>query len=152
MSHFGLNLSILSIPAFYVLAYVPHVYAASLAGGGNPSRMDQRSPHSTLHKENLKAYLDVESYARYERAEAASANAYENIPLFTAAVLAGNFANLPKTKMDRFALAFLAIRAAHSVAYINTTTQRWTWVRSVLWATTLALSFGVLYDSAVKLA
>jgi uncharacterized MAPEG superfamily protein len=152
MSLQSLNLSILSIPASYVLAFAPHSYAANLASGGNLLNIDNRSSRSSSHKDNLKIKLDAETHARYERAEAASANAYENLPILVAAILAGNMAGLPKRRMDTFAIGFLAVRAAYTIAYIKTRTQGWSFLRSALWATSLAMSFGVLYESAVKLA
>lgn len=151
MSLYGLNTSILSIPAFSILALLPHSYAINVASGGNALKWDNRNPRSPSLKDNLKARLDADTYAKYERAEAASANAYENIPLYAAAVIVGNIAGLPKERMSRFAAIFLTLRAAHSLVYINTKSQKWTVLRSLLWFSTVLLNFRIFYEAAKKL-
>ncbi|KAF1984696.1 hypothetical protein K402DRAFT_308158, partial [Aulographum hederae CBS 113979] len=135
------NLSVLAIPAYYLLTLFPHAYAISLT---SPSllRTDNRNPRSTTHKTSLREKLPPARFATYERSEAAHSNGLENLPLFASAVILGNVARLPQKGWDgleAFAGAYLVVRAAYFVAYVRTEENRYTLVRSALWAASVAL-------------
>lgn len=145
------NLSILALPAYYLLSIVPHAYAITLGSGGDVSKFDNANPRSLSQKDRFKQSLSPELYARYERAEAAHHNSFESMPLFVAATLAGNMAGLKREGwdgMDGFAGAFLAVRALYAALYVNHTTQGASYVRSSLWAAGMALCVRVLVKSA----
>ena len=146
------NLSILSIPAYYVLAFLPHLYANYVASHGDLGSLEYSSPRSAKHIEGIKKNLSPERYARFERAKAASLNAYENAPLLVGAVLASHLAGVDKAHVDSFAVRFLLMRAAHSVIYIVTPGPKYYQVRSTCWLISMYLSFSILYEAAVKLA
>jgi uncharacterized MAPEG superfamily protein len=92
--------------------------------------------------------LDPATFALYERAEAASSNAYENMPLFTAAIILGHVVGLDKKYLDRFALQFLLVRAGHTLSYVATSRQRWTFVRTIMYMWSVALCMRVLAKAA----
>jgi hypothetical protein len=80
------NLSILAIPAYYILSVLPHSYALSVATQGNLSKWDNRNPRSSELKAKLKERLPAEEFAKYERLEACHANGMEVSPCVPAIV------------------------------------------------------------------
>ncbi|KAF2094617.1 hypothetical protein NA57DRAFT_60642 [Rhizodiscina lignyota] len=141
------NKSFLAIPAYYVLSIFPHSYAVALASGGNLKQFDNQ-PRTTNFKKRVQESLPPETFAKYERAEAAHYNGMENLPLFAAAVILGNLAGLEKSAMDRFVGAFLALRAAYFVQYISNSKKEYTWIRTVLWMGSVALSIRTIVQAA----
>jgi uncharacterized MAPEG superfamily protein len=144
------NFSILSIPAYYALAFLPHAYAIRVATRGQPWKWDNRNPRSSALKSDLRSNLDPTTYALYERAEAASSNAYENMPLFTAAIILGHVTGLDKKYLDKFALRFLLVRAGHTLSYVATRRQSFTFLRTILYTWSVALCVRVLAKAARK--
>jgi hypothetical protein len=71
------NLSILAIPAYYVISVLPHSYAISVATQGQVSKWDNRNPRSSDLKAKLKERLPRKTFAKYERLEACHANGME---------------------------------------------------------------------------
>ena len=142
------NFSVLSIPAYYALSFLPHAYAVLVATRGQPWKWDNRNPRSSALKADLRSKLDPNTFALYERAEAASSNAYENMPLFTAAIIMGHVMGLDKKHLDSFALQFLLVRAGHTLSYVSTRRQRWTPLRTVLYIWSVALCVRVLVKAA----
>jgi uncharacterized MAPEG superfamily protein len=144
------NFSILSIPAYYALSVLPHGYAIRVATRGQPWKWDNRNPRSSALKSDLRSKLDPNTFSLYERAEAASSNAYENMPLFTAAVILGHVVGLDKKYLDNFALQFLLVRAGHSLSYVATRRQRWSFLRTMFYVWSVALCVRVLFKAAKK--
>jgi uncharacterized MAPEG superfamily protein len=148
------NPSILAIPAYYMLSFLPHVYAIQLATNGKALTWDNRNPRSTALKAKLKETLSADTYAAYERAEACHANGMENLPLFATAIILGNVAGLKrdgKHGLAGFAGLFLAIRVAYTACYLGTNTNGLTLVRSGLWATGSVLCVRVMLKAAKAL-
>jgi hypothetical protein len=83
------NLSILAIPAYYILSVLPHSYALSVATQGNLSKWDNRNPRSSELKAKLKERLPAEEFAKYERLEACHANGMEVRRIFHATIIDG---------------------------------------------------------------
>jgi uncharacterized MAPEG superfamily protein len=148
----NISLSILSIPVYYVISVLPHSYAISLATSGKPLKWDNRNPRGIGHRAHLKSTLPPEKFARYERAEAASANALENFPVYTAAMILGHVAGVDKDALDRFAAAWLVLRVAHSLVYVNRSRHGWTAVRTGLYVASIATCFNIFVQAAKKLA
>jgi uncharacterized MAPEG superfamily protein len=163
------NLSILAIPAYYVLSVLPHSYALNVATGGQLTKWDNRNPRSSTLKSKLKDRLSAEEFAKYERLEACHANGMEvrfsctifanqtqayyvqNMPLFAAAIVLGNMAGLKKQGLDGlngFAGLFLAVRLLYTGVYATHQTQGPTAARSVLWFTGVALCFRTIIRAA----
>jgi uncharacterized MAPEG superfamily protein len=148
------NPSILAIPAYYILAVVPHAYAVNIATQGKPSKWDNRNPRSSSLRAKLRTRLDSATFAQYERAEACHANWMENLPLFSAAIILGNVAGLKKEGwggLTAFAGMLLAVRMAYTGVYLTHTTQRVTLVRSLLYNVSVGLCFRVFFMAAKKL-
>ena len=68
------------------------------------------------------------------RANAAQANLFESLPLFFAAVIIASISNASQTRVDLFALGFVAARIAYLVCYI----ANWPTSRSIVWSVGLA--------------
>ena len=88
------NYSIYAIPAFWLLAFAPHLYSGALIHRGTNGRLDNANPRGTSFAEMYKKSLDRATLGKVERARAAEANAFENLPVFAAAVICGNMAGL----------------------------------------------------------
>ena len=88
------NYSIYAIPAFWLLAFAPHFYSSALIHRGTNGRLDNANPRGASFAEMCKKSLDRATLAKVERARAAEANAFENLPVFAAAVICGNMAGL----------------------------------------------------------
>jgi hypothetical protein len=71
------NLSILAIPAYYILSLLPHGYALNVATQGQLIKWDNRNPRSSDLKAKLKERLPAKEFAKYERLEACHANGME---------------------------------------------------------------------------
>jgi uncharacterized MAPEG superfamily protein len=61
--------------------------------------------------------------AMIHRCEGAQVNGFENLGLFAAAVLAGNFAGLPAETLNLLSGGYLASRALYNLIYITHTTE-----------------------------
>lgn len=149
-----INLSILSIPAFIFMALFPRFWSIRIATNGDMQRWDNRNPRSTTLRANLKKTLDASTFRAFERAESAHANAMENIPIFTTAVVLGNMAKLPLggwDGMNAFAAAYLVVRALHMYAYIVTDRQSYSFFRGPLFILSIALCVNIMVKAASEL-
>ncbi|CAN9157975.1 unnamed protein product [Alternaria sp. RS040] len=146
------NTSILAIPAYVILTFLPHVLAINVATLGNLLAWDNRNPRSSDLKAQLKQRLPAVTYAKYERMEACHANRMENLPLFIGAVVLGNMAGLAQSELAEFGAWCLAVRIAYTVAYITTSTQAPTLIRSSLWIAGVSLCFRTIIQAAGAMA
>jgi uncharacterized MAPEG superfamily protein len=136
------NLTILAIPAYYVMAIMPHAYAISITKNHDPKIWDNSCPRGSNLKSKLQSSLTPEDFSKYERAEAAQTNALENLPLFASAVVVANLAGLKRAGLggvEGFVGMWFVVRALHSLTYITNTDKKLSYVRSGLWFTGLAL-------------
>lgn len=149
INNFGTyNRSILAIPAFWGMSWLTHWIGITVASRGNPAKWDNRNPRAAGMKKKLQDTLPPDVYAKYERAEAASANGFENLPLFAAAVILGNVAKLPAAEMDRFARNYLAIRFVYLLVYVYVSKQQYTGARSIIWLTSCVMCINVMVKAA----
>ena len=95
------NYSFYAIPAFYVLNLVPQVYGATILKNANNGNSDHANPRT--HPNTLKKNTPKEIYGRFERAQAAHNNGFENLPLIAAAVICGNMARLDPSTLNTVA-------------------------------------------------
>jgi len=100
------NYSLYCVPAAWVLSILPHFYAASVAGRGG--KFDNTNPRNAA--KNLESKLTKSDFGRYQRAEAAQQNGFENIALFATAVLVANQAKLPIDTVNTASFFYLASR------------------------------------------
>jgi uncharacterized MAPEG superfamily protein len=150
-----INFPLLSIPLYYVLAFYPHARAISVSTKGDLSKHDNRNPKSSTLLEKIKQRLSPEDFATYERCESCHRNSLENFPIFVAAIFAGLLAEREAGRdlgTIFFAAAWLVVRLLYTINYINTTSMKWTYARSGLWAIGGALCFGMIGRAALVLA
>lgn len=104
------NYSLYCVPAAWVLSILPHFYAASVAGRGG--KFDNTNPNTNPRNaaKNLESKLTKSDFGRYQRAEAAQQNGFENIALFATAVLVANQAKLPIDTVNTASFFYLASR------------------------------------------
>ncbi|KAI0596074.1 hypothetical protein F4775DRAFT_566399 [Biscogniauxia sp. FL1348] len=113
--NFNQNISYFTIPAALLLALAPRGYSGF--SGAGKKYFDPSNPRTFAARlEN--AEIDKEVKARILRAEACSANAFEGLPLFAAAVVAGNAAGLPKETLNALTAGYVASRLAYTWVYI----------------------------------
>ena len=137
MATITFNLPLMAIPAFYVLAVVPHGYAVQIASKGNPRKHDNRNPRSSQYMENMKKRLTAQELAAYERAESCHRNHLENFPLFIAAIFAAMLAEQKvgegEVGLIEFVIGWMVLRSIYTVNYLITETIGWSYLRSVLY-------------------
>ncbi|TID04990.1 hypothetical protein CH35J_003242 [Colletotrichum higginsianum] len=110
-----MNISYFTIPPALVLALFGRLYSGILGPG--KKLFDRNNPRG--FPETIKnAELDEVTRGRLLRAEACSANGFEVLPLFAAAVTAGNSAGVSAFTMNVLSLAWLASRVLYIFVYI----------------------------------
>ena len=131
------NYSIYAIPACWLLALFPHMYAMQSVKNANNGRWNNVNPRSAAWGESIQKSVPANVLATYERSEAAHKNGMENLPLFISAIILGNLAKLPASTLNGAAAAYLGLRVAYTYAYINTTNEKASFARTGIWATSL---------------
>ncbi|KAI2611599.1 uncharacterized protein GGS25DRAFT_483346 [Hypoxylon fragiforme] len=147
-SYMGLekNISYWTIPAAFVLALLPRVYAGHIGLG--KKFFDGTNPR-TFTERLEKANIDKRSKLRLQRAEAAGANAFETLGLYAAAVTAGNAADLPRETLNTLSLAYLATRVLYTWVYIwGQENRRFAPVRTLVWSAGIFLVMRLFILSA----
>ena len=117
------------------------MYAITVATNNNPLNWDNVAPRSAEHKAKVKETLSEEAYGRYERAEGASANTIESLPLFASAVIVGNAAGLKRDGwfgLNAIVGAWFAIRTFYTISYIVASTKGAARAKTGFWFTSLA--------------
>ncbi|CZR64805.1 uncharacterized protein PAC_14704 [Phialocephala subalpina] len=147
------NYSLYAIPAAWVIAFIPHAYAASLS-----KVFDNRSPRTYADNVAKDQTLDKATKALILRSEGAQTNGFENLPLISTAILAGNLAGLPSSTLNTLSFSYLATRVLYNFIYINNTSLAMANLRSVVFVTGVGICFtlfvkagNVLKDSAANL-
>ncbi len=93
-----------------------------------------RFPGTTLQS-NLTPRITAESITGYQqRAYWAHLNGLEAIPSFAAAVIIAQMVNMQQDTINTLAMAFIAFRGAHAIAYILNSGV----LRSLMWAGSMA--------------
>nr|KAK3302251.1 hypothetical protein B0T15DRAFT_298216 [Chaetomium strumarium] len=135
-STYSSNWSYYTIPAAWALCMLPNTYAAMLAG----KNFDNANPRKIEEKCAKDKSLDKVTLRRISRARAATANGYETLGLYAAAVVAGNAARVPGEQMTRLTLAYLASRAVYNYVYVVLQDNaRMAPVRSLVWVSGIGI-------------
>ncbi|KAI1352787.1 hypothetical protein F5Y01DRAFT_83344 [Xylaria sp. FL0043] len=115
------NISYFTIPVALFAALWPRSQSAF----GEPGKkyFDPANPR-TFTSRLEKADLDKETVARILRAEAASANGMEGLPIFAAAVVAGNSAGLSNTALNSLSVGYIVSRIIYNYVYIFLSSNR----------------------------
>jgi uncharacterized MAPEG superfamily protein len=78
------------------------------------------------------------------RANAAQANSWEALAIFTAAVLTAHLVEAPQPRVDLLALVFIAARVAYIACYVADQAS----LRSLVWLVGLGASFALFFAGA----
>lgn len=133
----GTNYSFYAIPVSFILVFAPQIYAVSIVRNTKAIKIDNANPRGETYAQSLKKNLSKEDFGKFERARAAHVNGYENFPLFAAAVICGNMAKLDPGTLNTMTGLFLVLRTVYNVAYVRTTTQQWSILRTGVWASSV---------------
>jgi uncharacterized MAPEG superfamily protein len=152
MAYLPSNFSIYALPAYYVLSLVAHSYALHIATNGRPLTWDNRNPRAAGLRARLQAQLPAEAFAAYERAEAASSNCYENMPLFFGAIILGHVAGLERNYLNQVALRYLLVRTVYVVSYVQISKVEWSVVRTGLYFWGVFICFQAIFAAAREMA
>ncbi|KAK4685983.1 hypothetical protein P7C73_g4147, partial [Tremellales sp. Uapishka_1] len=158
MSFLGLqtasNLSFYAIPAAWVTAIAPHLYAIAVYTTEQaPGTPEFNYVHPSENVSKIKdAKLSPAAQGRFLRAESAQNNGFINIPFFAAAVLAGNFARLPASTLNTCAGAYLVSRVVYNLLYITTTDNNIAKARTLTYFAGIGACFTLLIQAGNKFA
>lgn len=149
----NVNVSIAAIPAYCFINLLCHLYATSLLISADKERKvyDNRNPRDAS-PETLRRTLGPPTYETYTRAKAAHTNGNENLPLFAAAMLAGNFAHLDQRALNIAAAAIIVMRVLYSLSYITAKSRGQSYIRSLIWMGTMGIKFYVLIKASMVTA
>ncbi|KUJ07310.1 uncharacterized protein LY89DRAFT_789773 [Mollisia scopiformis] len=146
------NLSFFGVPMYWTLCMIPHGYAINIMKKANNGRWNNTSPRSSNWDASLRKSTPADIYSRYERAEAAHKNGFENLPLFVGAVLAGNIAKLDTKTLNTFVASYLASRVLYTLIYINVSKNSLSYFRTVVWLTGAVMCLGIFVKSGMAMA
>lgn len=152
MASSNFNVALVSIPVYYILATVPHAWAAYISTKGNMGKYDNRNPHSTTNQDKVKRSLTAKEYAAYERAKRCHQNHLENMPLFVATVFAGLMAERSagsgSVGLDSFVVGWMGCRIIYTINYIVTESASWSYLRSAMYMVGTTWAFVVIGKAA----
>ncbi|KAI1262282.1 hypothetical protein F5Y18DRAFT_430183 [Xylariaceae sp. FL1019] len=143
------NISYFTIPVALILALYPRSYAAS---GPTEKVFDPSNPR-TLSTGLANSDIDkkASTVAKVLRAESAVANGIEGLPLFAAAVVAGNTAGLSTLTLNAASVGYLASRVFYNYVYITLQENRkWASIRTPVWFTGVAAIMTLFVKAGLK--
>jgi uncharacterized MAPEG superfamily protein len=146
------NYSLYAIPSYYIVTMFSHAYAIAIVKKANNNQWDNSCPRGSKLHSTLQTTVPAGILTKFERAKAAHANGFENMPLFFAAITLGNFAKLPIPTLNLFSGAYLASRVLYTVLYINTETKKLSYMRTGVFLTGMAMCLTVLIKAANAVA
>ncbi len=142
------NSTLIAIPAMWLTALWPHVYAVYLITSANNGRFDNANSKGHAFLESLQKTVPREVLAKYERCEAAHRNGLENLPLFAAAILAANFSGVSHTTVATGAWTYVAMRMLYNACYMSINSNRKSLVRTAVWWLSTMIPMGLLVSAA----
>ncbi|KAL8293653.1 hypothetical protein RQP46_000354 [Phenoliferia psychrophenolica] len=114
-----MNVSLYAVPAAWLVSIFPHWYAVALTKihKGDMPGFRNSSPREFVARCQATMGTDKKNptIARYLRSEAASQNGMENIALFAASIVVGNFAGLSVDTLNTNAAIYLVARVIYNV-------------------------------------
>ncbi|KAJ6000234.1 hypothetical protein N7481_000643 [Penicillium waksmanii] len=93
---------------------------------------------------NLKGKISTQVWDKLARARGAHLNAMEGLPMFAAAMLAGNLAKLPAKDLNYMALDYLAVRVLYTAVYMGGKSELGSYLRTGIWAWSISIPIWVL--------
>lgn len=113
------NFSLHTIPISWLIAVTPRLWSRYTYYTHTGQDMDIRHPRQFSWSVDEDNSIPPEARGRIIRAEAAMSNGFDNVPLFAAAVVAGNAAKLSAQMLNGLSLTYLACRIAFNVVYVR---------------------------------
>ncbi|ETS73785.1 hypothetical protein PFICI_14731 [Pestalotiopsis fici W106-1] len=110
------NVSYYTIPAALGVALYPRFYSGIVGPG--KKYFDRTNPRNFVGRLDKVEGLDKQLRLRLQRAESCSANAFETLPLFAAAVTAANAAGVSPVALNYLSLGYVASRVVYTWVYI----------------------------------
>lgn len=147
-----LNISLFAVPAYWVLTMLPHQYAIVIITKANNGRWENSNPRSSNWDATLRKSIPAEIYGRYERAEAAHKNGFENLPIFVGAILAGNIAHLSTPLLNAFVIVYMILRILYTGVYISVTQNRTSFLRTAIWLVSTMLCMAIFVRGGIALS
>jgi len=134
----------------------------SILTAGQPSNLENQNPRSEDFLSRSRQAIGDAAFQKYQRAESAHKNAFETMPLFYAAVVAGLLAeqatkgtigktyvsSAVSTGLTTFLASWFAVRGAYTLAYIGIESKQLSYVRSGLYFAGIGLCFQQFYNAA----
>ncbi|KAK9324805.1 hypothetical protein V1517DRAFT_29853 [Lipomyces orientalis] len=145
------NYSLFALPVYYFVSVYPHAYAINLIKAATNGKWDNANPGSAAWTATMQRIVPKETYARFQRAEAAHKNGMENFAIFATALVLGTLAQLPNKSMNAAAVVYLISRALYNSAYINIGNGKASYIRSLLWAVGMGICMWVIGVAANKI-
>ncbi|KAG6364536.1 hypothetical protein INS49_006137 [Diaporthe citri] len=108
------HLAYYSVPAAFTLVMVPHAYAMFASG----KNFDVANPRSTVDTCNKDTTMDKRKAQRIQRAEAAMANGFETLGMYSAGIVAAVVAGVPAETLNYLSVAYLTSRVGYNTVYI----------------------------------
>ncbi|ETS63652.1 hypothetical protein PaG_01954 [Moesziomyces aphidis] len=139
------NRSYYAIPAAWVLAILPHFYAAALSKGQFKNAHPRQLLHDLLAKKTKTA-----NEAKIIRAESAQLNGFENLGLFAAAVVAANVAKVPNSELNTLTAFYLASRVVFNLLYIFVTQETTASLRSASYLAGVGTIFTLFIKAGLR--
>ncbi|KAK2624379.1 hypothetical protein QTJ16_006329 [Diplocarpon rosae] len=130
------------IPAAWLVAFLPHAYAASLS-----KKFDNKSPRTYVGSLQEDQSIDQATRDRIVRSEGAQSNGFENLGLFAAAVVAGNVAGLPAQTLNTLTGAYIASRVLYNYIYVTNTSDAAANLRGVVFVSGVGLVWTLFIKS-----
>ncbi|KLJ07862.1 hypothetical protein EMPG_16644 [Blastomyces silverae] len=142
------NWSFHSIAGAYVLGLVPHgYYVLKLASIRQISNVMPRD-----HFSSLKGNIPADTWNKLCRAHSAHLNALESLPLFAAAMIAGNAAKLPASDLNLIAAEYIGARMIYTALYMGVRSEGLSYLRTGVWAWSIGLPLYGLIQAGRALA
>lgn len=142
MQRYRLTYSKSQVPAAWLLAFLPHAYAASQS-----KIFDNRSPRTYVKSLEADQTIDKATKDRIIRCEGAQTNGFENLAFFASAVVAGNLAGLPAQTLNTLTGGYLVSRVIYNIIYINNTSETAANLRSVVFVSGVGMIWTLFIKS-----
>ncbi|KAF2198949.1 hypothetical protein GQ43DRAFT_377403 [Delitschia confertaspora ATCC 74209] len=148
----SVNYSLFGVPVYWLYALAPHMYGVNIIKKARNGKWDNTNPRGGNAASDIQKSVPKDVFARYERCEGAHKNSMENAPFFMCAMLVGNVVGLPANTMNTAAAAYMGLRIAHTLLYINVTSQKYSYLRTLVYTISTIVLQRLFFQAAWKLA
>ena len=142
------NYSLYGLGVYWILSFIPQVVGVITIRRAMSGKWNNANPRSASVQDEYQKRVPKADYAKFERAKAAHNNSLESFGIVAAALIAGSVAGLENDTLNTAAGGLIALRALYIVLYINTTTNRVSRLRSLVWFANQAVAFTILMKAA----